>query len=177
MRLGIERWIAEALPEDKAARIVALNDEGRKVLMVGDGLNDAAAAVHQWRGFFDRVLLERRASLELGYWAGPLDNRFRVSQAGTLNQLEVAAAPKPYQVIPYALGVIDQEGNADGKAGIDGRYELTTTTTAFGTFNPDFALIEADRERVNLTRFEVSLPEKRQFFIDGDAHRGPFPPA
>ncbi len=111
----------------------------------------------------------RRASLELGYWAGPLDNRFRVSQAGTLNQLEVAAAPKPYQVIPYALGVLDQEGNADGKAGIDGRYELTTTTTAFGTFNPDFALIEADRERVNLTRFEVSLPEKRQFFIDGDA--------
>jgi len=111
----------------------------------------------------------RRASLELGYWAGPMDNRFRMSQAGTLNQLEVASAPKPYQVIPYALGVINQEGDADGKAGIDGRYEMTSTTTAFGTFNPDFALIEADQERVNLTRFEVSLPEKRQFFIEGDA--------
>ena len=111
----------------------------------------------------------RRASLELGYWSGPLDNRFRISQAGTMSQLEVAAAPKPYQVIPYGLTVVDQAGNADWKAGIDGRYELTTTTTAFGTFNPDFALIEADRERVNLTRFEVSLPEKRQFFIEGAA--------
>ncbi len=111
----------------------------------------------------------RRASLELGYWAGPLENRFRISQAGTLSQLEVAAAPKRYQVIPYALGVVDQQGDATGKAGIDGRYEVTTTTTAFGTFNPDFALIEADTERVNLTRFEVSLPEKRQFFIEGAA--------
>jgi hypothetical protein len=111
----------------------------------------------------------RRASLEVGYWAGPLDNRFRISQGGTVSQLEVAAAPKPYQVIPYGLTVIDQAGKANWKAGIDGRYEITTTTTTFGTFNPDFALIEADRERVNLTRFEVSLPEKRQFFIEGDA--------
>ncbi len=111
----------------------------------------------------------RRASLELAHWAGPLDNRFRVSQSGTLSDLEVAAAPKRYQVIPYGLTVVDQEGRANWKAGIDGRYELTTTTTAFATLNPDFALIEADQERVNLTRFEVSLPEKRQFFIEGDA--------
>jgi len=111
----------------------------------------------------------RRASLELSYWAGPLDNQFRISQAGTVNQLDVAAAPKPYQVIPYGLTVVDQKGAANWEAGIDGRYEISTTTTAFGTFNPDFALIEADTERVNLTRFEVSLPEKRQFFIEGDA--------
>ncbi|MFC3613181.1 heavy metal translocating P-type ATPase [Lutimaribacter marinistellae] len=42
-RLGISDWIAEALPQDKAARVQALTDEGRKVLMVGDGLNDTAA--------------------------------------------------------------------------------------------------------------------------------------
>ncbi|APZ53525.1 heavy metal translocating P-type ATPase [Salipiger abyssi] len=42
-RLGIPHWIAEALPQDKAARVKALSDEGRKVLMVGDGLNDTAA--------------------------------------------------------------------------------------------------------------------------------------
>ncbi len=42
-RLGITKWVAEALPADKADRIRKLSDEGRKVLMVGDGLNDTAA--------------------------------------------------------------------------------------------------------------------------------------
>ncbi|GHG88993.1 heavy metal translocating P-type ATPase [Pseudodonghicola xiamenensis] len=42
-RLGISRWVAEALPQDKSARIVRLSEEGKKVLMVGDGLNDTAA--------------------------------------------------------------------------------------------------------------------------------------
>ena len=42
-RLGIARWVAEALPEDKAARIADLSAQGRRVLMVGDGLNDTAA--------------------------------------------------------------------------------------------------------------------------------------
>ncbi len=42
-RLGIADWQAGASPGDKAARIAALNDQGHKVLMVGDGLNDTAA--------------------------------------------------------------------------------------------------------------------------------------
>ena len=42
-RLNIPQWLAEARPEDKAARIAALKDEGAHVLMVGDGLNDTAA--------------------------------------------------------------------------------------------------------------------------------------
>ncbi|WP_372885151.1 heavy metal translocating P-type ATPase [Shimia sp.] len=41
--LGITRWVAEALPEDKAARVQVLRGDGRRVLMVGDGLNDTAA--------------------------------------------------------------------------------------------------------------------------------------
>ncbi|MCO8145102.1 heavy metal translocating P-type ATPase [Rhodovulum tesquicola] len=42
-RLGIENWQAGALPEEKAARIAALQDQGHRVLMVGDGLNDTVA--------------------------------------------------------------------------------------------------------------------------------------
>ncbi|WP_170427366.1 heavy metal translocating P-type ATPase [Ruegeria arenilitoris] len=42
-KLGIETWIAEALPQDKAAHVQALSEKGRHVLMVGDGLNDTAA--------------------------------------------------------------------------------------------------------------------------------------
>lgn len=42
-KLGIKNWVAEALPADKAERIRKLANEGRRVLMVGDGLNDTAA--------------------------------------------------------------------------------------------------------------------------------------
>ncbi|SPJ31205.1 heavy metal translocating P-type ATPase [Falsiruegeria mediterranea] len=42
-RLGIADWLAEALPQDKAARIAEMTEKGQRVLMVGDGLNDTAA--------------------------------------------------------------------------------------------------------------------------------------
>jgi Cu2+-exporting ATPase len=42
-RLGIQKWVAEALPEDKAAKVQSLSEQGKHVLMVGDGLNDTAA--------------------------------------------------------------------------------------------------------------------------------------
>ena len=42
-RLGVDRWIARATPQEKVAHLDRLRAEGRRVLMVGDGLNDAAA--------------------------------------------------------------------------------------------------------------------------------------
>ncbi|CAD0186057.1 Cation-transporting ATPase PacS [Ruegeria sp. THAF57] len=42
-KLGIQNWIAQALPQDKAKHVEALRDQGHHVLMVGDGLNDTAA--------------------------------------------------------------------------------------------------------------------------------------
>ena len=42
-RIGITKWMAEALPQDKAAKVAQLTEQGKYVLMVGDGLNDTAA--------------------------------------------------------------------------------------------------------------------------------------
>lgn len=42
-KLGIQTWMAQALPQDKAARVRELGEQGNRVLMVGDGLNDTAA--------------------------------------------------------------------------------------------------------------------------------------
>jgi hypothetical protein len=109
----------------------------------------------------------RRRSLEVSFWAGPLENRDRVSQAGTLVGLAVPPPLDRIQVVPYALSQL-QEGEAGSwKAGGDVRYALTSELSLYGTVNPDFATIEADQETINLTRFEISLPEKRQFFLEG----------
>ena len=109
----------------------------------------------------------RRRTLEMSFWSGPLDNQWRVSGGGRLNGLNVAPPLDRLQVVPYALTRAQDHVRPDWEAGIDARYALTPTTAVYGTLFPDFATIEADQEQINLTRFELTLPEKRQFFLEG----------
>ena len=46
------------------------------------------------------------------------------------------------------------------------KYGLTQSLTADLTFNTDFAQVEADEQQVNLTRFSLFFPEKREFFLE-----------
>jgi hypothetical protein len=109
----------------------------------------------------------RRRSLEVAFWAGPLDSRLRVSQAGVLTGLSVPPPERRHQFIPYALGRVSHGQRPQWDVGLDVRYGLTPTTAIYGTVHPDFATVEADQEQVNLTRFELALREKRQFFLEG----------
>lgn len=51
-------------------------------------------------------------------------------------------------------------------SGFDLRYGVTNNLTLDLTVNTDFAQVEADQEQVNLTRFNIFFPEKRQFFLE-----------
>jgi uncharacterized protein DUF5916 len=109
----------------------------------------------------------RRRTLERSFWSGPLDNQWRVSQAGRLTELEVSPPIDRIQIVPYALTRVQEGMPPHWESGVDVRYALTPTTAVYATLYPDFATIEADQEQINLTRFELSLPEKRQFFLEG----------
>ncbi|MBL7112894.1 MAG: carbohydrate binding family 9 domain-containing protein [Bacteroidales bacterium] len=86
---------------------------------------------------------------------------------------------KPLYVAPYAITGITQENNLNDEeskydfttdkkleAGLDLKYGITSNLTLDVTVNTDFAQVEADDEMVNLTRFSLFFPEKRQFFLE-----------
>jgi hypothetical protein len=109
----------------------------------------------------------RRRSLEVSFWAGPLDANLRVSQAGELSGLNLPSPPRRHTGIAYGLARIQEGAEPFRDAGLDLRYAVTSGTNLVATLNPDFATIEADQEQVNLTRFELNLREKRPFFLEG----------
>jgi hypothetical protein len=52
------------------------------------------------------------------------------------------------------------------EVGIDAKYEVRPGLVLDVTLNTDFAQVEADDEQVNLTRFSLFFPEKREFFLE-----------
>jgi len=106
--------------------------------------------------------------LETSLWSGPGEDVWRVSVFGILTGLDVEAQGlKKFAVIPYGLVVAEQGNGVDTKFGGDIRFRVTSDLSADVTINPDFALIEADVEEINLSRFELFVPEKRPFFLEG----------
>ena len=100
---------------------------------------------------------------------------FRVSDAATLVGLEVPGGGNNLEIKPYGiaglttdLGASPPRRNAgDGNAGLDIKYGITQNLTADLTYNTDFAQVEVDEQQVNLTRFSLFFPEKREFFLEG----------
>lgn len=124
----------------------------------------AAGSNKTWGINFGR---SRRRSLEISAWSGPLEAMGRVSQAGAIHGLDLSSQARKHQIIPYGLVRAQEHARGDWDAGLDVRYALSPQLALYGTVLPDFATIEADQEQINLTRFEISLREKRQFFLEG----------
>jgi hypothetical protein len=106
--------------------------------------------------------------LETSMWSGPGESEWRVSDFGELSGLDIGQQGlKKFAVIPYGLVSAERDGRVETKFGGDIRFRIKSDLSADVTINPDFALIEADVEEINLSRFELSLPEKRPFFLEG----------
>ena len=92
-------------------------------------------------------------------------------------RLEETKSQRPLYITPYTSGGLSQindlndaeteyikDDDFTGDVGIDLKYNVTNNLTLDLTVNTDFAQAEADDQQVNLTRFSLFFPEKRQFF-------------
>jgi hypothetical protein len=133
---------------------------------------DGSKPVQDWGANFIRRV--RRVN-ETSYWA-PLERQYRLhrmSKAGTLTGLEGLRQGRNLQVKPYAVGG-DSRGaqvpaaalGSSADAGLDVKYGVTPAMTLDLTYNTDFSQVEVDQEQVNLTRFSLFFPERREFFIE-----------
>ena len=100
---------------------------------------------------------------------------FQISLGGTLVGIDAPSGAKNLEIKPYVIGGVSSDlrsnpavnNTRDGDAGFDVKYGVTQNLTADFTYNTDFAQVEVDEQQVNLTRFPLFFPEKREFFLEG----------
>ncbi|MCI0695723.1 carbohydrate binding family 9 domain-containing protein [candidate division KSB1 bacterium] len=123
-----------------------------------------------WGINFERNI---RRKLEQVLWQGwSRDSELeQVSRAGTLVGIKGISSVRLLEIKPYVLGGAEKPSasstNRVGDLGGEVNYLITPTLKLNLTANSDFAQVESDREQINLTRFSLFFPEKREFFLDG----------
>jgi hypothetical protein len=122
-----------------------------------------------WGVNFERKV--RRLN-EDSYWA-PLPRIYdiqQVSLAGTVGGMRELRRSKDLRVKPYALTSSNTSAarrtDGDFDAGLDVKYGVTSGLTWDFTLNTDFSQVEADEQQINLSRFSLFFPEKRDFFLE-----------
>jgi hypothetical protein len=108
--------------------------------------------------------------------AGPT-GRFaiiRMSRAATLVGLEVPPTGVSIDIKPYGIGSLTTDRNStpslenepNGDGGVDVKWTMTQNLALDLTYNTDFAQVEVDEQQINLTRYSLTFPEKREFFLE-----------
>ena len=133
-------------------------------------LRYGAGSPQTWGVNFGRRI---RRKNEDTYWAFiPRQfNLYRLSRAGTI-ELPHVPSQRLATVTPYVLSSASRTFATQGSAtargdwGLDAKYGVTPSLTLDLTYNTDFAQVEVDEQRTNLTRFPLFFPEKRPFFLE-----------
>jgi hypothetical protein len=129
-----------------------------------------------WGFNVERLIRRRNEDTLWSAWVrGAEGGLNRVSRAGHLLGLSgLPRAPLNLEVKPYGLAGVTQQRQADGSlprqgdtsAGADAKWELAPGVVLDATVHPDYSQVESDDQIINLTRFEVYRPEKREFFLE-----------
>jgi hypothetical protein len=93
----------------------------------------------------------------------------RVSLAGSVDGMQGLRPGKNLRVKPYALASANTVPGStvdDYDFGLDVKYGVTSGLTWDFTVNTDFSQVEADEQQINLSRFNLFFPEKRDFFLE-----------
>jgi Cu2+-exporting ATPase len=110
IRLGIGEWASGQLPSEKRAHVQAMQDQGRKVLMIGDGLNDTAALAQAYVSISPASALDaaRTASdiVLLGQDMAPVADALRIAKQSTRRIRENFALSAGYNVIAVPLALL-----------------------------------------------------------------------
>ena len=116
-----------------------------------------------------------RRKNEQVFWA-PISKEYsltRVSRAGTMTGIGSVNRGMDLRLTPYVLSGGKQErvaarlnGSGFGDVGLDVKYGVASGLNLDLTLNTDFAQVEVDEQQVNLTRFPLFFPEKRDFFLE-----------
>ncbi len=131
--------------------------------------------VHRW-GLNVRRYLARKNEQDL--WQAWLRNQGvrQLSAAGELILKGDLKQGKHLDLKPYITTGV-QRAEEDGaqldthfKTGLDVKYGLSSNLTLDLTLNTDFAQVESDRAKINLTRFSLFYPEKRDFFLENSSN-------
>jgi hypothetical protein len=123
----------------------------------------------RWGINFERNIRRKREQLLWQGWSRDSELEL-LNRAGTLVGLDSIISKDFIEVKPYAIGGGQfTPGKEEGQlnAGGDINYLITPTLRMNLTFNTDFAQVEADRQQINLTRFPLFFPERREFFLEG----------
>lgn len=120
-----------------------------------------------------KLIRNIKRKLEASYWpvANLNTHRFQISDSGLLTGLEGITQGIGLDISPYAIGGMNTKRGEKEKfikdAGLDVFYQVTPRLKASLSINTDFAETEVDDRQINLTRFSLYFPEKRDFFLDG----------
>lgn len=129
-------------------------------------------SVQKWSFNVGRIIQHKNEKVRWQGWSAN-NNLTNMRVTGTLDSLIDIKGKETLELKPYVLAGAEfnpDETRSVGKFGGDINYQINPNVKLNMTFNTDFAQVESDELKINLTRFSLYFPEKRDFFLEGSSN-------